>query len=157
SACIIGTVVYMRPLEPYIEAPIFGILVPTFITGYMLIHSSDILLLAMRKDYMFLYPGISASPSLPPPFRLSVRRDDSPYSRTVPNSDRSRTIIIQMHPGVGEIIRYRVSTKVSRNSERRFTKRNLAHQILYAAEEEFERMANGMSQGRRSIAHTYFV
>ncbi|KAK1130092.1 hypothetical protein K0M31_019776 [Melipona bicolor] len=54
SACIVGTVVYMRPLEPYIEAPIFGILVPTFITGYMLIHSSDILLLTIRKDYMFL-------------------------------------------------------------------------------------------------------
>ncbi|XP_043521703.1 uncharacterized protein LOC122534797 [Frieseomelitta varia] len=54
SACIIGTVVYMRPLEPYIEAPIFGVLVPTFITGYVLIHSSDILLLTMRKDYVFL-------------------------------------------------------------------------------------------------------
>ncbi|CAK9816974.1 hypothetical protein ANTQUA_LOCUS9186 [Anthophora quadrimaculata] len=54
SACIIGTAVYLRPLEPYLEIPAFGILVPTFIIGYIFINSSDILLLYMQKDYIFL-------------------------------------------------------------------------------------------------------
>ncbi|CAK9834085.1 hypothetical protein ANTRET_LOCUS10668 [Anthophora retusa] len=54
SACIIGTAVYLRPLEPYLEIPAFGILVPTFIIGYIFINSSDILLLYMKKDYIFL-------------------------------------------------------------------------------------------------------
>ncbi|OAD53147.1 hypothetical protein WN48_10777 [Eufriesea mexicana] len=54
SACIVGTAVYMRPLEPYLEAPVFGVLVPTFITGYILVHSSDIMLLVMKMDYVYL-------------------------------------------------------------------------------------------------------
>nr|XP_034180687.1 uncharacterized protein LOC117604568 isoform X1 [Osmia lignaria] len=54
SACIIGSVIYLGPLEPYIEVPIFGILVPTFMIGYIIIHSSDIFLLIMGEDYVFL-------------------------------------------------------------------------------------------------------
>ncbi|CAL7933104.1 unnamed protein product [Xylocopa violacea] len=57
-ACLIGTAVYIRPLEPYLEVPFFGILVPTFITGYILVHSSDILLLMMKKEYIFLVRNV---------------------------------------------------------------------------------------------------
>ncbi|XP_076390910.1 smooth septate junction protein snakeskin isoform X2 [Megachile rotundata] len=54
AACIIGSVIYLQPLEPYFEMPFFGILVPTFITGYIVIHSSDIYFLVMGEEYIFL-------------------------------------------------------------------------------------------------------
>lgn len=52
--CIAGTAIYLRPLEPYLDAPIFGILVPTFISGYIIVHSIEIFILIMNKEYVFL-------------------------------------------------------------------------------------------------------
>lgn len=54
AACVIGTVIYYSPLDPYFEVPCFGILVPTFIIGYLIIVSSDILVLFTYEDYIFL-------------------------------------------------------------------------------------------------------